>query len=124
MRKAIISSEPIISRRITAYFRTTHKKIRSWIIQCYALTNGAEDDDKDNLYNLLRQVISKSEEKDVVIIMVDLDASYGSSSRGQVNRRWAVWDMNKNGERLADFCADFGRVIGGEFFPSKAHKLT
>ena len=75
MRKAMISSEPIISRRITAYFRTTHKKIRSWIIQCYALTNGAEDDDKDNLYNLLRQVISKSEEKDVVIIMVDLDAA-------------------------------------------------
>lgn len=44
----MISSEPIISRRITAYFRTTHKKIRSWIIQYYALTNGAEDDDKDN----------------------------------------------------------------------------
>lgn len=74
MRKAMISSEPIISRRITAYFRTTHKKIRSWIIQCYALTNGAEDDDKDNLYNLLRQVISKSEEKEMTTPVMEVAA--------------------------------------------------
>ena len=74
MRKAMISSEPIISRRITAYFRTTHKKIRSWIIQCYALTNGAEDDDKDNLYNLLRQVISKSEEKEMTTPVMEVTA--------------------------------------------------
>lgn len=70
----MISSEPIISRRITAYFRTTHKKIRSWIIQCYALTNGAEDDDKDNLYNLLRQVISKSEEKEMTTPVMEVAA--------------------------------------------------
>lgn len=70
----MISSEPIISRRITAYFRTTHKKIRSWIIQCYALTNGAEDDDKDNLYNLLRQVISKSEEKEMTTPVMEVTA--------------------------------------------------
>lgn len=74
MRKAMISSKPIISRRITAYFRTTHKKIRSWIIQCYALTNGAEDDDKDNLYNLLRQVISKSEEKEMTTPVMEVAA--------------------------------------------------
>ena len=74
MRKAMISSEPIISRRITAYFRTTHKKIRSWIIQCYALTNGAEDDDKDNLYNLLKQVISKSEEKEMTTPVMEVAA--------------------------------------------------
>lgn len=70
----MISSGPIISRRITAYFRTTHKKIRSWIIQCYALTNGAEDDDKDNLYNLLRQVISKSEEKEMTTPVMEVAA--------------------------------------------------
>lgn len=70
----MISSEPIISRRITAYFRTTHKKIRSWIIQYYALTNGAEDDDKDNLYNLLRQVISKSEEKEMTTPVMEVAA--------------------------------------------------
>lgn len=70
----MISSEPIISRRITAYFRTTHKKIRSWIIQCYALTNGAEDDDKDNLYNLLKQVISKSEEKEMTTPVMEVAA--------------------------------------------------
>lgn len=70
----MISSEPIISRRITACFRTTHKKIRSWIIQCYALTNGAEDDDKDNLYNLLRQVISKSEEKEMTTPVMEVAA--------------------------------------------------
>lgn len=70
----MISSEPIISRRITAYFWTTHKKIRSWIIQCYALTNGAEDDDKDNLYNLLRQVISKSEEKEMTTPVMEVAA--------------------------------------------------
>lgn len=74
MRKAMISSEPIISRRITAYFRTTHKKIRSWVIQCYVLTNGAEDDDKDNLYNLLRQVISKSEEKEMTTPVMEVAA--------------------------------------------------
>lgn len=37
-------------------------------------TNGAEDDDKDNLYNLLRQVISKSEEKEMTTPVMEVAA--------------------------------------------------
>lgn len=55
-------------------------------------TNGAEDDDKDNLYNLLRQVISKSEEKEMTTPVMEVAAEDRWTGDGQCG----IWTRMEN----------------------------
>ena len=126
-RRAMISWEPINSRIIIARFRTRHQKITAHIIQCYAPTNDSSEEDKDDFYHILTEIVDKVKEKDLVMIMGDFNAKIGGTNRGyeQVMGKHGLGTMNENGERFADFCADCNFVIGGSLFPHKAaHKAT
>lgn len=108
-----------------ARFNSKHCKLT--IIQCYAPTNEADDEVKDEWYEHLSQVISKVPRHDMLLITGDLNAKVGE---GNTNYERAMGKhgcgvMNNNGERLADFCLNNNCVIGGTIFPHKAiHKLT
>ena len=56
---ALIGWEPVNSRIITAKFTTKKKDIRLNIIQCYAPTNDAEKEKKDDFYQQLQAVWQK-----------------------------------------------------------------
>lgn len=73
---------PINSRIIIATFRTSDKKITSHIIQGFAPTNEASDDDKDDFYRLLIEIVDKEKEKDLVIIMGDFNVKIVENNRG------------------------------------------
>ena len=54
---ALIGWEPVNSRIITAKFTTKKKDIRLNIIQCYAPTNDAEEEKKNDFYQQLQAVL-------------------------------------------------------------------
>ena len=124
---ALVGWEPVSPRIITAKFTTKKKDIRLNIIQCYAPTNDAEDERKDDFYHQLQAVLDRQGARDMTILMGDFNAKIGSDNTGYEDTMGihGLGQMNENGERFADLCALNQLVIGGSIFPHKRiHKAT
>ena len=123
--KSLIGWNPVSSRIITASF---HTKIgKATFIQCYAPTNEADDDAKADFYERLQGVIDGVANKDLILLLGDLNAKVGSDNMSfeTVMGKHGIGRMNENGELFADFCSFNKLVIGGSVFPhKKVHKAT
>ena len=123
--KSLMEWEPISDRLLRARFDSKHCKLS--IIQCYAPTNEAEEEDKDDWYEQLQQAVSKIPQHDMLIIMGDMNAKVGQDNTRceEAMGKHGCGTINNNGERLVDFCLNNSCVIGGTVFPKKEiHKLT
>ena len=121
----LLEWEPHSDRLISARFNSRHCKLT--IIQCYAPTNEAEEDTKDDWYEELQHAVSKVPQHDMLLIMGDLNAKVGAENSNceRAMGRHGCGVMNDNGERLVDFCMNNNCVIGGTIFPHRTiHKLT
>ena len=122
---SLLEWEPISERMIRARFHSKHCKLT--VIQCYAPTNDAEEEDKEDLYEQLEQTVSKVPIHDMLWIIGDMNAKVGTDNTGR-ERAMGIHGcgiMNNNGERLTDFCLDNNCLVGGTVFPHKdIHKLT
>lgn len=126
-QRALIGWEAHGPRIIAASFRTKKKKIKMNIIQCYAPTNDSDDSDKDQFYSRLQSIVEKYPERDITIMMGDLNAKIGADNTGyeDIMGCHGLGQMNENGERFADLCALNNLVIGGSVYPHKnIHKAT
>ncbi|XP_078685571.1 uncharacterized protein LOC144918578 [Branchiostoma floridae x Branchiostoma belcheri] len=81
-QRALIGWEPVSSRIITAKFATKKSNINLHVIQCYAPTNDAEEEKKDAFYQQLQAVLDRRRNKDITILMGDLNAKIGSDNTG------------------------------------------
>jgi len=123
--QALLDWEPVNDRLIVARFQGRHCKIT--IIQCYAPTNEASDEDKDAFYDMLQARVSLVPNHDLLLVMGDLNAKVGSDNSGYeaCMGNHSPGTRNDNGERFIEFCATNELVIGGSLFPHKEiHKLT
>jgi hypothetical protein len=126
-KETLIGWEAHGPRIIKATSKTKHKRINTNIIQCYAPTNDAEEEAKDEFYNRLQSVIYTCRERDVTIMMGDLNAKIGNDNTGysEIMGQHGLGQMNENGERLANLCAFNKLVICGTLFQHKRiHKAT
>ncbi|GFS11523.1 3-hydroxybutyrate dehydrogenase type 2 [Elysia marginata] len=97
------------------------------IVQIYAPTNEAQDEEKNAFYDLLQEVMDKLPEKDINILMGDANAKIGRDDTGydRIMGSHGLGEMNDNGERFANFCLFNKMVIGGSIFLHKrVHKAT
>ena len=103
---ALIGWEPVNSRIITAKFTTKKKDIRLNIIQCYAPTNDAEEENKDDFYQQLQAVLDRRGAKDITLLMGDFNTKIGMDNTGyeDIMGTHGLGQMNENGERFADLC--------------------
>jgi hypothetical protein len=97
------------------------------IIQCYAPTNLAESETKDQFYQQLQETVDSSPKRDIIMILGDLNAKVGTNNRNRELHmgKHGIGEMNENGELFADFCVQNDLVIGGTIFKHKnIHKVT
>jgi hypothetical protein len=115
-QKALRGWKPRGPRHLTASLKTKKKNIKMNVVLCYVFTNDSYEEDKDGFYDQLNTILEQLSNKDINILMGDFNAkigNYNSGYEGVMGQR-GVGDMNKNGERFADACADLG-----EHFPTQ-----
>ena len=123
--KALIEWQPISSRLMTARFNSKGRK--ATFIQCYAPTNDADEETKQQFYNSLQETINDLPKRDIVLLLGDFNAKIGNDNKGKeaIMGTHALGLMNENGELFTDFCAFNDLVIGGSIFQHKnVHKET
>lgn len=117
--------EPVNKRIIRATFNSQYMKVT--IVQCYAPTNEAEKEDKEEFYEQLQAVKEKIPKHHIIIIMGDFNAKVGSDNADfeRTMDRHGVGDCNENGQKLLEFCSVIELVITGMLFEHKdIHKST
>ena len=121
----LIDWHPISERIMTARFKAKIRNIS--IIQCYAPTENSELRKKTEFYNSLKDTIKQISQKDIVILMGDLNAKVGDNNEGveHIVGMHGIGERNDNGNMFTEFCADHDLIIGGTWFPHKHHhKVT
>lgn len=124
-RKGLMDWKPISERLIMVRLRNRVRNIT--IIQCYAPTEEAAEEEKDSFYEQLTDVVRTAKTQDIKIILGDFNAKVGSDNEGVelVMGKHGEGVRNDNGGRLIEFCGINELVIGGTLFPhKKCHKLT
>jgi len=123
--KALMEWKPVNKRIITA--RLFSKYIKTSVIQVYAPTEDAEEEDKENFYEQLQATFNQLPTHYVKLIMGDLNAKVGAdpSGFGDIMGNHGVGERNDNGLLLLSFCEFNNLVVTGTIFPHRAiHKAT
>ena len=74
--KSLLEWEPVSDRIITARFSSRFQKVT--LVMCYAPTNTTEEEIKENYYAQLQTVVDKIPNRDMLIIMGDINTKVGS----------------------------------------------
>lgn len=122
---ALIEWKPHSDRIISIRLRSRARKIS--IIQCYAPTEVAEPDVKEEFYSSLTSVLSAIHRGDIMILMGDFNAQLGCDNNGyeRVMGQHGCGSMSVNGDLLTELCLNNNLVIGGTLFPHRnVHKVT
>jgi hypothetical protein len=124
-RRAMIDWNAVSDRIITAKFRSRARTIA--VVQCYAPTNEADSQTKDNFYELLSATLDKVNKGNIKIIMGDFNAKVGVDNNNleRIMGKQGVGTRSDNGERFVELCNHHDMVIGGTLFDHKdIHKVT
>jgi len=120
----MLSWEPVSDRIITVRLRTHYTC--ATVIQIYAPTEAALDNDKD-FYNQVSAVLDDIPSYDLKILMRDLNAQIGQDTAGFENviGKEAMGQRTDNGLRFLSLCSSNGLRVGGSIFTQKRiHKGT
>jgi endonuclease/exonuclease/phosphatase family metal-dependent hydrolase len=123
--RALLAWEPVSSRLISARFNSKGRNVT--VIQCYAPTNTATEEEKEEFYRALQSLIDRSPRRDIKIVMGDMNAKVGCNNAGRehIMGKHGLGTCNENGSLFTDFCTFNDLVIGGTIFPHKTiHKTT
>ena len=124
--KCIESWAPVNDRIIRV--RLHSKYIKTSIVQIYAPTNEADEDTKEEFYEILQRTLDDIPKHDMVVVMGDWNAKVGYRTSGEdrtVGKHVLRGDRSDNGERAVQFCTANNLALVSTMFPHKdIHKYT
>ena len=123
--RALMDWSPISERIIKARFHSSH--IKMTMAHVYVPTEDADEEEKEEFYMRLQDVLNGCKTHDMLVITGDMNAKVGENNEHyeRVMGRHGLGQRNGNGERLCALSDMNGLVITGTLFPHKdIHKAT
>ena len=74
------------------------------VIQVYALTSNAEEDEVEGFYEDLQDLLELASKKDVLFIIQDWNAKVWSQEIPGVTGKFGLGAQYEAGQRLTEFC--------------------
>ena len=120
---AIMGYDTVSDRILSVRFRG--KKVNITIIQVYAPTSMAIEEEHESFYNELQGIIDKTPKGDVVMVIGDFNAKVGKYNGGGGNTigGHGLGEQNDAGERLVDFCEGNSLRIMNTWFEQPKRRL-
>ena len=74
------------------------------VVQIYMPTTQHEEEEIDNMYEKIEEILDRTKGTDYVMIMGDWNAVVGEGAEGKVIGKYGLGNRNGRGEKLAEFC--------------------
>ncbi|XP_059048932.1 craniofacial development protein 2-like [Achroia grisella] len=93
------------------------------IIQVYMPTSSYPDEEIEDMYNRIDEIIDTVNKNDNLIVMGDFKAVVGEEAVGNIVGKFGHGVKNYRGERLIQFCKENDMFIGNTFFKQPKRRL-
>ena len=93
------------------------------VIQVYAPTTNAKEDEFEWLYDALQDLLELTPKNDVFFIIGDWNAKVGSQEIPGVMGKFDLGVQNEAGQRLTEFCQENALVIASTLFQQHKRRL-
>ena len=93
------------------------------VIQVYAPTSNAEEDEAESFYEDLQDLLELTPKKYVLFITGDWNAKVGSQEIPGITGKFGLGVQNEAGERLIEFCQENALVIANTLFQEHKRRL-
>ena len=92
------------------------KPLNIMVIQGYAPTSNAEEDELEQFYEDLQDLLGLTPKKDVLFIIGDWNAKVGSQGTPGATGKFSLGTWNEAGQRLIEFCQENALFIANTLF--------
>ena len=119
--RCVMGYKPISDRIIS--IRLDGHPVRTTIIQIYAPTSAASEDDIEDFYGRLQDLIDTVPRGDVLITMGDWNAKIGDKAVEGISGTHGLGDRNEAGERMIEFCEANQLIATNTWFKQPRRRL-
>ena len=119
--KSVLGYNPKNDRMISIRFQG--KPINITIIQVYAPTTNAKENEIEQFYADLQQLLDTAPRKDTIVIMGDWNAKVGSTTTSGITGKFGLGVRNEAGDRLVEFCQNNSMFVANTFFQQPKRRL-
>ena len=121
VRNAVLGCNVKNDRMISVHFQG--KPFNITVIQAYAPTSNAEEDEVEQFYEDLQDLLELTPQKDVLFTIGDWNAKVGRQETLGVPGNFGLGVQNEAGQRLIEFCQENALVIANTLFQQHKRRL-
>jgi len=93
------------------------------VIQVYAPSSNAKEDEVEQFYEDLQDLLELTHKKDVLFLIGDWNAKVGSQETPGVTGKFGLGVQNEAGQRLTEFCLENAPGIANTLFQQHKRRL-